>query len=175
MPIISVLKWIKELSSAARILLAFILGACCAGFKVLMTQQGTTWLAPVPVTLILPAALIVLMYPANSFRHAFQVGIAGAIGAVGSSTTLSKALLGSWTPYPIQWLPLELMFGLLIFTAICLVAVFLRRRFWPIFPAGCCKKCGYDLIGSTSGRCPECGEHYKLTFTNQIIRPEVDR
>ena len=29
-----------------------------------------------------------------------------------------------------------------------------RRR----FPAGHCQKCGYDLTGSVSGRCPECGE-----------------
>jgi hypothetical protein len=28
-----------------------------------------------------------------------------------------------------------------------------RRR----FPAGCCQKCGYDLTGNQSGRCPECG------------------
>ena len=24
-------------------------------------------------------------------------------------------------------------------------------------PPGHCKKCGYDLTGNTSGRCPECG------------------
>ena len=29
-----------------------------------------------------------------------------------------------------------------------------RRR----FPAHCCRKCGYDLTGNISGRCPECGE-----------------
>ncbi len=25
------------------------------------------------------------------------------------------------------------------------------------FPAGHCQKCGYDLTGNVSGRCPECG------------------
>ena len=29
-----------------------------------------------------------------------------------------------------------------------------RRR----IPPGHCKKCGYDLTGNTSGRCPECGK-----------------
>ena len=29
-----------------------------------------------------------------------------------------------------------------------------RRR----FPVGHCKKCGYDLTGNVSGRCPECGQ-----------------
>jgi len=28
-----------------------------------------------------------------------------------------------------------------------------RRR----MRAGCCEKCGYDLTGNTTGRCPECG------------------
>jgi hypothetical protein len=25
------------------------------------------------------------------------------------------------------------------------------------FPAGHCRKCGYNLTGNVSGRCPECG------------------
>jgi predicted Zn-ribbon and HTH transcriptional regulator len=25
-----------------------------------------------------------------------------------------------------------------------------------------CQKCGYDLTGNVSGRCPECGEAVKL-------------
>jgi len=29
------------------------------------------------------------------------------------------------------------------------------RRAWP---ATHCRKCGYDLTGNVSGRCPECGE-----------------
>ena len=29
-----------------------------------------------------------------------------------------------------------------------------RRR----FPPGHCQKCGYDLTGNVSGRCPECGK-----------------
>ena len=29
-----------------------------------------------------------------------------------------------------------------------------RRRITP----GHCKKCGYDLTGNVSGRCPECGK-----------------
>lgn len=32
--------------------------------------------------------------------------------------------------------------------------VWRRRRWWPV---GCCQTCGYDLQGSESGLCPECG------------------
>jgi len=29
------------------------------------------------------------------------------------------------------------------------------------FPPGHCQKCGYDLTGNVSGRCPECGAHLR--------------
>ena len=32
-----------------------------------------------------------------------------------------------------------------------------RRR----YPAGRCQRCGYDLTGNVSGRCPECGTPIK--------------
>ncbi len=38
------------------------------------------------------------------------------------------------------------------------VATMLRRRLYPIYPIGHCHKCGYDLTGNESGRCPECGD-----------------
>ena len=37
------------------------------------------------------------------------------------------------------------------------IATLLVWRFAPKCPPGHCKKCGYDLTGNTSGRCPECG------------------
>ncbi len=40
-------------------------------------------------------------------------------------------------------------------------AVGYRHWFYPRrrrFPPGHCRQCGYDLTGSTSGACPECGE-----------------
>ncbi len=38
----------------------------------------------------------------------------------------------------------------------------LRRR----RPPGHCRKCGYDLTGNVSGRCPECGEPLPQTTTS---------
>ena len=35
------------------------------------------------------------------------------------------------------------------------VAVLIARR--RPYPRGHCRRCGYDLTGNTSGRCPECG------------------
>lgn len=35
--------------------------------------------------------------------------------------------------------------------------MYVRNSLWPIYPAGHCTACGYNLFGLTSGRCPECG------------------
>jgi hypothetical protein len=42
----------------------------------------------------------------------------------------------------------------------------LRRGARPRVLPGHCQKCGYDLTGNESGRCPECGEPVEST-TNQ--------
>ncbi len=39
---------------------------------------------------------------------------------------------------------------------IAAAAVWRRDRRWP--PPGHCRRCGYDLTGNVSGRCPECAE-----------------
>ncbi len=41
--------------------------------------------------------------------------------------------------------------------------VFLHNRYWPVFPAGHCKNCGYNLRGLPIPRCPECGEAFDPT------------
>lgn len=37
------------------------------------------------------------------------------------------------------------------------LAVFIRRRIWPVYGVHQCEKCGYDLRGLPQPRCPECG------------------
>jgi len=50
-------------------------------------------------------------------------------------------------------MPLWLPFA--VFAGPTLILWFLDRR--RRFPRGHCQKCGYDLTGNVSGRCPECG------------------
>lgn len=47
-----------------------------------------------------------------------------------------------------------------VFATPLLVAVFARRRFWPVYLPGHCRNCGYNLFGLSSNRCPECGEPF---------------
>ncbi len=73
----------------------------------------------------------------------------------------------SWTgtdfAFPL-WLP-TLLFG--TWPAIAL-SRHIKRRY---FTAGICRKCGYDLRGSPSGNCPECGRPAR----KEKPRPEPGR
>jgi hypothetical protein len=44
------------------------------------------------------------------------------------------------------------------FVALGGALVLCRGVFRPCFPQGHCAKCGYNLTGNLSGRCPECNE-----------------
>lgn len=55
--------------------------------------------------------------------------------------TYRHVFVGCWIPLLLIALPTGLLFWRD------------RRR----FPVGYCNKCGYDLTGNTSSRCPECG------------------
>ena len=58
-----------------------------------------------------------------------------------------------WIQFPL-WLP-TLLFGLWPATAL---TRHVKRRY---FTHGICRKCGYDLRGTLSGVCPECGNRAK--------------
>ncbi len=66
-----------------------------------------------------------------------------------------------WTRYPLKWEPQRhtVCCPLWVLFLIAIVPTGLlwwrdRRR----IPPGYCQKCGYNLTGNVSGRCPECGE-----------------
>lgn len=45
----------------------------------------------------------------------------------------------------------------LLFIPAAVMAVVAFWRAGRSYPRGCCMNCGYNLAGSPSGRCPECG------------------
>ena len=93
------------------------------------------------------------------------------VAAIGKSTDggwfvdRSPASSGSFT-----WLPgverralavgVIVVYHLPLWMPLLLIAVPTTILFWRDrrrIPPGCCRVCGYDLTGNTSGVCPECG------------------
>lgn len=58
---------------------------------------------------------------------------------------------GQIGPFRIYTLPLWIPFA---FFALVTLDLWRKSR---RHPPGCCRKCGYDLTGNVSGKCPECG------------------
>jgi hypothetical protein len=56
-------------------------------------------------------------------------------------------------PVSVLTIPLWMPFMAIAALTLCFWRLDRRR-----IPAGHCKKCGYNLTGNVSGRCPECGE-----------------
>ena len=54
-----------------------------------------------------------------------------------------------------QFLCVGLLVTMCVYVAAVTTAAFAEGLKWV--PAGHCRKCGYNLTGNVSGRCPECG------------------
>jgi hypothetical protein len=83
-----------------------------------------------------PAALSSMLKPSRSFAG-FQVTVVNAGGM-----TARDVRIPYWS---------------LVLAAAVLPAVRAARRAFRRPPPGLCRRCGYDLTGNVSGRCPECG------------------
>jgi hypothetical protein len=67
-----------------------------------------------------------------------------------------RAMVREDTPWAVSLMALILLVGVPIWLAIIIG----RGRYHQLmgrYPLGRCQKCGYDLTGNVSGRCPECG------------------
>jgi len=111
------------------------------------------------------AALGFISWPLSSYRLVGCVCLMAAIGytIVGGINTVSACRGGvferAWLPYITIPLTLVLVWGS-SWSALS-AAVFTRNRWWPVFPPGHCNKCGYNLFGLASRRCPECGTPFE--------------
>ena len=79
----------------------------------------------------------------------FSYGAAQITWELPHSAFFAQGLAGYWTELVI---PLWLLFLLSAAPGVVLLWRHRRRRV-----PGFCRKCGYDLTGNVSGRCPECG------------------
>jgi uncharacterized paraquat-inducible protein A len=92
-----------------------------------------------------------------------------AAGAVGTHVILIGycVLMFYVTEYCVKrfgWDPrlsMPLLATVLLFSALAAVTLRSALKRAPT-PPGHCSKCGYDLTGNESGRCPECGSDYDI-------------
>ncbi len=151
----------------SRVLTAGLVGALFPTGRIIWN-----WIAP-PQLLWVDVTLFSALYffglgmacrPLCSYRVVWKLGFVASVGfaLVGcTNVLLHKQLFVRFVP----WLLLVGAGGMLVGvwgltgSVLCAV-VFLRNRYWPVYPPGCCKKCGYCLYGLTSRRCPECGRPF---------------
>jgi hypothetical protein len=109
--------------------------------------------------------------PAGDFHFiAFGKGVLDIVAYPAFDSPFPKAgwhLRQSSYDFPRRWLPAKnrLAKGFSIWVVpiwilLVLIAIPTVRAFWAA-SCGCrggCSRCGYDLTGNMSGRCPECGQ-----------------
>ena len=116
---------------------------------------------------VLLASLVIfaaICWPLNSYRRTLALSAANAV-----SVGVGFALI-EWYRYPIGFaqnigailgsLVGGFVAGMLRFGVPLTLAVWCRRKWWPVRTPGFCAKCGYCLRGLTSPRCPECGTEF---------------
>ena len=88
----------------------------------------------------------------------------GGFGLHGPWSGSATWRAGGTTVY--RWFPLWPALPVVVIPTALLWFVDRRRR----IPPGHCRKCGYDLTGNVSGRCPECGDE---VGADRGIRPDT--
>jgi hypothetical protein len=125
----------------------------------LRVEQSTPYDVPhmpncVSVALSCVAAL--LLTACTRFSVAWKAVL--AVLVVLGVAVLQTVYMRVWYPQvPTSWTVIGLE-AVLLCALCCAFGVALRRRadgrYEPVCP---CEGCGYELVGNTSGRCPECG------------------
>ncbi len=147
--------------------------AVLVGLLIVLVRVACEWLA-VPVSELVKSAvalglyvlaLVALDWPWMSYALARRLSLAAAatLACVGSVNALVRDPRG-WDIVP--WIfPVGLVLTSMVFGAVVLgilfAFTFVRKRYWPVYPPGHCRRCGYDLRGQIELRCPECGTSFE--------------
>jgi hypothetical protein len=93
--------------------------------------------------------------PLRSYATALLVSSCGWAGMFGCSLIIDRTMTLDRTQIVARLASLFLLW--LPILTLLLALTWLHHRWRPIFAPGQCRRCGYDLHGLTSRRCPECG------------------
>jgi hypothetical protein len=149
-----------------------ILGALGAGTLIPLARTFVRWqslrvslwgeLTLVVVLYVLVLALVCL--PLTQYRRGIRLSFLGAVGAAGVGTASALLRGGAGLPIFPSIFPVGLILVLLVVWTIGCIAIlaltYHRLKWFPVFPAGHCQRCGYPLFGLPEDRCPECGTSF---------------
>jgi hypothetical protein len=141
-------------------------GVIAAVVRDVAIDLGGDWRVVIPLLATFVIYLFFASWPLQAYRHTATRILSGWAGfflaAVAYQELIRRVhyrpLLG------FLWYYCIFMSPAILNLIVALIVVFVRRRAWPIYPVGHCRKCGYNLFGLDSTRCPECG----LPFGGEI-------
>ena len=110
------------------------------------------------VVIALLAAFVLIPVMIHSFARHYLVGVVISSAICGGSCILLFASMSTLEadPFAGDVLPFLAIYG--FFASVVVGIPFWMFRPEKVFPHGTvCLKCGYNLTGNVSGRCPECG------------------
>lgn len=108
---------------------------------------------------LFPLAVLFISRPLSSYRQSIAIVVVVIVGWTAVKLTIeavTQQYLVNAQMMCLVW-GVYGFIGLVVNTVLVSLAVLLRRRLYPIYPSGHCQRCGYNLTGNVSGRCPECG------------------
>ena len=108
---------------------------------------------------LFPLAVLSLSRPLETYRLSIAISVIAILGWIAVKFVIAAITTNYAATARAMWLFWGFygFLGLVANALMVTVAVWIRRRFYPIYGIGLCQNCGYDLTGNVSGRCPECG------------------
>ena len=165
---LSFIRWDDELSAFRRFACGLIAGAVVVAMGLavrLLVEPTSVWKVTVIVNVswwvIYAAAVVVACMPLSRYRASFfaSLGATGPVMVLSVVNQVEAYRAGDivrWWVIPML-LPITGATLLAGTFAVASLATWIRLRMSPVFPEGCCQKCGYCLFGLPRARCPECG------------------
>lgn len=168
----SAIRIIRDFSAILRIIGAALVGSLAQLLTTLLPTDalsGAGLLSRSALLFTYFSSLVICCFPLRTFRVVISVSLVAAIFF--SATGLIQAI--SETISFRHWTVGIVLFGGLLSTLlmwainsiVLTVILVFRKRLWPSYPKGHCQKCGYDLRGNVSRKCPECGLEHALAAT----------
>ena len=141
---------------------ASCLGVLCLVMRDVLPEQVLVPLKPLIMIILFPAGIVALNLPLVSIKQGICVALVAFLSALSThlAIAITRSGLYSVLPEPTWAGLLGLLCVGFALVILSVIAVKVRMRYWPLVINNKCPKCGYQLIGLTTTRCPECGRSF---------------